>query len=461
MAVRLSNKWFNPLYFILKDLMKDDSIRIILVYGGKSSAKTVSICQALIKEAVVSSSSCIAFRKESSIIKTTLKKSFNLSIDKMYLSPSFEKLDLSYRCDNNSEIILKGLDDPEKAKGIESYKYIYLDELNHFKYEEYESFNLSLRGIVGQKILASWNPVDQESWVKKKLIDKYEFVDTQFNLPCENSFVKKSKCGKIVLIKTTYEDNYWISGSPCNTYGFRDVNLIAEYNKLREFDENSYNVNVLGEWGNISPGDSPFSTQWVDSKHISDAPLYDVKKQLIISIDFNLTPFCVTFHHYWQDAHGEHLHQFDEAEIKQGSIPAMIELINTRYKASLTNAIITGDAMGNRGDISQRDNANLYLQLIRGLGMRESQIKVSGNPTHENSRSDVNYVLYHFPDYKVHKNCLGTIRDMRNVQVDAFGGILKKDRKDVNQRADYIDTVRYLIHNVCYKWIELHQKRKS
>jgi hypothetical protein len=48
---------------------------------------------------------------------------------------------------------------------------------------------------------------------------------------------------------------------------------------------------------------------------------------------------------------------------------------------------------------------------------------------------------------------------MRNVQVDAFGGILKKDRKDVNQRADYIDTIRYLIHNIYYKWIEIHQRR--
>jgi hypothetical protein len=91
--------------------------------------------------------------------------------------------------------------------------------------------------------------------------------------------------------------------------------------------------------------------------------------------------------------------------------------------------------------------------------MRESQIKVSNNPTHENSRADCNYVLFNFPDYKVHKKCVGIIRDCRNVQVDAYGSILKKDRKDINQRADYLDAgLRYVVHNILYSWIENHMK---
>lgn len=455
-------KWFNPLYFIINDIAKDPNVRTILIYGGKSSSKTISICQFLAKQAYEKGYNSLGFRKQSSIIPTTLKKSFNLAIKNNRLENACENQDRRYifqtKDQAQSEIVLKGLDDPEKAKGIESFMYVYLDELNHFEYEEYESFDMSLRGIAGQKIFASWNPVDQDSWVKKKLIDNYEFVDTDYKLTCEHSFVKKSTCGKVVLIKTTYEDNYWISGSPCGTYGYRDENLIAKYNKLKDFDINSYNVNVLGEWGEIKQGDSSFAIWWDDKKHISDTATYDVKKQLIISIDFNLNPFCVTFHHFWQDQAGPHGHQFDEAEIKNGSIPAMVELIKKRYGPSLPNAIITGDAMGNRGDISQRDRATLYLQLIRGLGMKESQIKVSSNPKHENSKADVNYVLYNFPDFKISKKCENSIRDMRNVQVDAYDSIIKKDRKDMNQRADYLDTIRYLIHNIYYKWIETHQR---
>lgn len=251
--IRFDKKWFNPLYFILNDIIKDPTVRTVFVYGGKSSAKTVSICQLFGKEAVVNHASTIAFRKESNIIKTTLKKSFNLAIENMYLHPAFEYLEFAYRTPT-AEIILKGLDNEEKAKGIESYKYLYLDELNHFTKQEFDQFNLSLRGIPGQKIFASWNPVDENLWIKKNIIDTYEWVETEYKLPCPTSFVRKSKDGKTVLIKTTYEDNYWIVGSPCGTYGYRDENLIAEYEALRTRDYYSYRINVLGEWGIITEG---------------------------------------------------------------------------------------------------------------------------------------------------------------------------------------------------------------
>ena len=130
MKVTFDKKWFNPLYFIINDLAKDPTIRTILIYGGKSSAKTVSICQFLAKELVVKKASSIAFRKESTSIPTTLKKSFNLAFDGMYLYPVVTKQDRRY-VHEKSELVLKGIDDEEKAKGVESYKYLFLDELNH------------------------------------------------------------------------------------------------------------------------------------------------------------------------------------------------------------------------------------------------------------------------------------------------------------------------------------------
>ncbi len=219
-----------------------------------------------------------------------------------------------------------------------------------------------------------------------------------------------------------------------------------------------YQQEILGEFVDHQ-GENPFAHQFNEVRHVSNDAIFDIKKQLIISVDFNLNPFAVTFSHSWMDATGVHDHIFDEAEISNGSIPAMADLIRLRYLTSLPNCVLTGDAMGNRGDISQRDNATLYLQLKRLLNLRDSQIQVSGNPTHENSRADVNYYLYHFPDFKINKiKCPNTIRDLKSVQCDAFGGILKRDRNNVNQRADYLDTVRYKIHNIAYTWIEKHQR---
>lgn len=233
-----------------------------------------------------------------------------------------------------------------------------------------------------------------------------------------------------------------------------DINNLGQSMSAMEYQQE-----ILGEFVDHL-GENPFAHQFNDARHVSMEPAYDPRKQLIINVDFNLNPFAVTFNHKWSDASGYHDHWFDEAEIMNGSIPAMADLIRNKYKVSLANCILTGDAMGNRGDISQRDNATLYLQLIRALGIREQQLRVSNNPTHENSRADVNYYLCHCPDLKFHKErCANTIRDMKSVQCDAFGNIIKRDRKNISQRADYLDTVRYNVHNICYKWIDLHQKK--
>lgn len=218
---------------------------------------------------------------------------------------------------------------------------------------------------------------------------------------------------------------------------------------------------VDGDW-NVIKVENPFLPVWSDEKHSSLAPQYDLRKRLDISVDFNLNPFCATFAHAWRDESGDHDHTFGEVEIKNGSIPVMAEYIGDKYSASLPNCVLTGDAMGNRGDISQRDNATLYIQLIRILKLRESQLHIGANPTHENSRADCNYYVYNHPDYKIHsENCKGSIQDFKTVQCDAFGAILKKNRNDLSQRADFLDTHRYRINNLRYKWIDQHQKQNS
>lgn len=340
---------------------------------------------------------------------------------------------------NGSQTILKDLflypSDPDFISlGSTEYTDAFIDEAPEVTLKAIEIVSTRIRWMLDDfdlvpKLLMTANPSD--GWLKERYI---EDNNGSIELPPHQKFVQS-------LVSENPDEQFK------NLYIQQLERLSSDYDKQRL---------LYGDWSAQREVQSPFATQWNDLKHIGNCE-YDYKKQLIISIDFNLVNFAVTFYHF----NNEGVQLVDEHDIKQGSIPAMIDFIKERYFYSLPNAIMTGDAMGRNGMLGERDNASLYLQLLRGLGMRESQLKVSSNPTHENSRADCNYFLYHYPNFKVNKKCTNSIRDFRNVQVDAFGSILKKDRKDVNQRADYLDTFRYFVHNIMYKWIENNQRSKT
>lgn len=210
---------------------------------------------------------------------------------------------------------------------------------------------------------------------------------------------------------------------------------------------------LYGNWDVDRDITNPFAHQYDKYIHESEEAKFDHLKQLFIAIDFNLNPFAVTFWHHWQDVNGYHWHGFDEAEIANGSIEKMVELIDMKYGPYLFNAVLTGDALGKNRNIAEKDNASNYLLLQRGLKLSSHQLKVPANPTHANSRPDVNKLLALTKsqperfDFKLNpKRMPNTCRDFRNVQCDASGEIVKGNRKDLNQRADYLDTGRYFIN---------------
>ena len=461
MPIRFSRKWFNPLYFIINEIAKDPTIRRVLIYGGKSSSKTVSIAQFLTKECACYASNTIAFRKESTIIKTTLKKSFNLAIDNMYLHPAFDKLELSFRSNiNDGEIVMKGLDDPEKAKGVESYKYIYLDELNHFTYAEYEQFDLSMRGIAGQKLFAAWNPVDENSFVKTEIVDKNEWISTDKfgTLPDHNSFIHISADGKTILIRTTYKDNYRIVGSPCGQYGYVDNNLISLYEGLREKNYNSYKVNVLGEWGKTTFG-GEFLKSWRSEKHV-DICKYNPELAVYLIFDENVNPYfpCGIF----QVAKNEKDFYLIHAIAKrnpENTVKHMCQEIDRKLKEwrHKEAVYIGGDATSKKDDVKQEKGHDLFYLISQELKEYKPRRAVLGsNPSVRMSADFFNAILEYNEqglNFKVDKECRVAIADFENTKEDKNGGVDKKTVTDPITKVSYqpyghfTDLTRYFI---CY-----------
>jgi hypothetical protein len=234
--------------------------------------------------------------------------------------------------------------------------------------------------------------------------------------------------------------------------------------EMAELSPSAIRQEIYGEFIEVD-AINPFAEHYDPDFHESELAIFRRDKPLYISVDFNRYPFAVTFWHHWQDHNGDHFHGIDEAEIQNGNVPAMIDLIKMRYSGQLHSCVLTGDAMGKRGEMALRDNSSHYQSMQRELGLNRSQVQVPANPTHQNSKDDVNWILYHSkqPATRIHfylnpTKMPNTCRDFRLVQCDAFGQILKGKRTDVNQRADYLDTGRYFLNLAAKPIIRRMQK---
>lgn len=459
--VVFEKEWFNPLYFILDDIVDNKpKVKRVLIYGGKSSSKTISVSQIIGVNGYLNNYSSIMFRKETSRVKTTIKKSMSLAIDSCYMNEAWEKQDRTFKGVNGSEIILTGLDDPEKAKGVEGYSFVLFDELNQFDEEEYNQTNLSLRGEGRKVLFATWNPVSEHSWVKTNLVDSYEWVNTEYTLPDPKSFVRISDCGTTVLIKTSYKDNYWTIGSPCGTYGFKDENLIADYNKLKHIDRNQYNINVLGEWGSIKTGEELFHL--FNPLHHINNPEVREGYPLWLSFDQNRKPYstCTIYQiidpHITKDGF-THINAIDEICLPppNNETEEICEEFMRRYPFSRFKTVFfTGDYSGNakHQGISKSSFTDHYQMVDEKLRpyLGNYSKKLFPPPPVEPRRFAINKILSETEHIKlnVSEKAVNLIKDFTELQIGSNGWYDKQKVKvkGVEMAGHCIDTFTYLLH---------------
>lgn len=308
-----------------------------------------------------------------------------------------------------------------------------IDEINEIRKETYTKIIERSGSHITEssppiKILATCNPT--QGWVKE-----------EFYEPHINGTLPESR----VYIPAKITDNPYVTKGYLDS--LRDNLPPLDYQKF-----------VDGDW-TIVMSENPFAYEYDSGKHESELAIFQPGKPWKMSFDFNLNPFGVIFFHLFRDQKGEHMHIFDEMSIENGNVPIMVDRIKERYGGYLHLAEVTGDDMGNRRSMSERDFASLYDGLLRGLKMSVKQLKLASNPTHENSRADVNFVLFKFPDIKINpKTCKNTCADMKLVQCDAFGQIVKRNRNDLTQRADHCDCFRYSINTFLKSWIIKNRK---
>ena len=243
----INYKKINPNGFYLLKYLSDPSIRFIVLFGGSSSAKSFSVAQTFLLQTLLDGENSLVMRKVGASIKNTVYEDYRVAAATLGISHLFKFQMNTIKCVNGARIDFSGLDDSEKIKGISNYKRVQLEELSEFEECDLKQIRKRLRGKEGQQIVVTFNPIAETHWIKKKWLDNEKWHDIPQDveiggkvMPKELTKVKSIRMNEgrsvvnpktkeietyppnMVLIQTTYLNNFWVVGSPDGTYGYYD-----------------------------------------------------------------------------------------------------------------------------------------------------------------------------------------------------------------------------------------------
>ena len=370
--------------------------------------------------------------------------------------------------DLGSKAMFFGVDNPDHLRGLSDCKVAYMNELNLFDKSHADEVYLRLRGEAGQKVIADWNPVDQASWVKTDLIDLEVWHDASLIVDNNkmsqldgNSSVKINDRKDMVLIKTTYLDNRWMTGSEYEGYGFKDVHAMRQLELLKERDTNRYRVFALGEWGSMRVEDA-FWVDFSEKTHVRKDKDYADGDVIHLTVDINRLPYisqCL----WTYKTNDKEFVQFNELLAKTPSNEAeraadmVVKYLDAiGYKDVI---FLYGDASGNNQDA--KDNRSFFTvyrnRLIKHLGQQRLHDMIwRANPSISASAAFVNYLYSGQSPYRIYINprCHESICDYSIAEKDKDGKMLKKKVKDrvsghtIEPNGHISDAKRYFITKV-------------
>ena len=250
--LNIARSLFNDAYF---PYLFDYSNRYEVYYGRAGSGKSVFITQKILCKACTSKRKVLVIRKYA----TTLKDSvFQLFIDqlKKWKIYKFCKVNMStytITLPNESVLLFKGLDDPEKIKSITDITDIWCEECSELSLDEFTQLDLRLRAQSGNlQIFVSFNPVSKQNFVYQKWFA---------NGAPDNTFV----------LHTTYKDNKFLP----KEY----IDALLEKQKS---NPTYYKIYALGEFCTL---DKLVYYNW----KVEDFDHTQIKGKLLVGLDFGYT----------------------------------------------------------------------------------------------------------------------------------------------------------------------------
>lgn len=459
-SVVFSRRLFNPNFYHILTEMKSAERRFLFCYGGSSSAKSYSIAQAILLYCcLIEKSDTLVFRKVSNTIEKTIFKDFKTIISNLGLEDYFEVQRLRIKCYNGSVIDFSGIDDPEKIKGISSYKRVFLEEVSEFDFADFKQVRKRLRGMHGQQIICAFNPIDIDHWIKTEVFD----IQSQTPLPVflsqdqtttispsfsdlasEYTTITEKWEGdpvevkgvvyppNFVVMKSTYENNFWVVGSPCKKFGYYDMQTIADFEHDRIHDFDFYNIYALGNWGKLDKGGECY--KYFNTARHTKAVKYDPEKSLHLTFDENVNPYMTL--DIWQGEENE-VWQIDEICLAdpRNTLQETMKEFCSRYPPNGNSIFIYGDATSKKDDVKLEKGKNFYTLIInylkaKGYDVIKNRVAMS-NPNVEVRINWINEIFRANLDgisITINKDCVKTIADYNYLKQSSDG---KKHKEKV------------------------------
>lgn len=501
--MKINFKKLNPVGFYLLRFLQDLTIRFIILFGGSSSGKSYSVAQIILIFTLWEGSNTLVMRKVGASIRDSIYQDFKTAADQLGITNLFRFSDgvKTITClSNGARIVFKGLDDSEKIKGLSSFKRVVLDEESEFEEEDYKQIRKRLRGMVGQQIITTFNPIKETHWIKTQIFDKEKWHEIPKvveiagrELPPQLTDVKSIRMNEpksilnprtkeieehpsdTVVIQTTYLNNFWVVGSPDGTYGFYDEQCVADFERDRLNDPDYYNVYALGEWGVIRTG-SEFFSSFNRGVH-TGACEYDPTLPVHISVDSNVLPYISCT--YWQislDGGNKHIRQIGEtcADSPNNTVRKAAKLVAKRlHEMGVDKVILHGDAStraANNIDDEKRSFHDLFIDTMQKEGIEVIDKVSNKNPSVPMSGEFINAIFDAvLPGLQItiDENCKVSTEDYMSVQKDVNGGILKTKVKNkitmqtYEEHGHISDTFRYVVVDMLREEFLLFSNRRK
>lgn len=487
----INHKKLNPNAFYLLKYLNDATLRFIILYGGSSSGKSFSVAQAVLIQTLQDGENTLVMRKVGASISKTIYEDYKVAASLLGITQYFKFNQNVIKClYNGAKIDFSGLDDPEKIKGISNYKRVQLEELSEFEYADLKQIRKRLRGKKGQQIIADFNPISETNWIKKDWLDHEKLHDVPMVveiggriIPAELTKVKSLKMNEgraivnpktkeieeyppnMVVIQTTYLNNFWVVGSPDGTYGYYDEQCVMDFEHDRIHDPDYYNVYALGEWGVIKTGNEFLGSFNVGKNsgeyhYIPGLPIH-------LSVDSNVLPYVSVS--YWQAdfSKGKDMYQIAEttADSPNNSARRAAKLVSKRLQelGYDDKVYLHGDASAkaaNTIDDEKRSFMDLFIETLKKdnwivedkVGNKNPSVSMTGefvNAVFEGSLLGLSI--------SIDDGCRVSIEDYQSVQKDDNGAILKTKIKNSVTKQSYeehghlTDTLRYVVHDIMYE----------